>query len=128
MATQFGDLVKGLRIGLKKTLRTFCSDMGFDPSNWSKVERGINAAPKEEVLKRVAEYFKLKEEALVGFMDFAAVSRGEIPTDILTDEAVMKKMPLFFRNVRNEQTMTGDQVGEMMKGIRELNIPDPDEG
>ena len=44
----FGDLVKDLRIAQQKTLRQFCLEHGHDPSNWSKIERGINTPPQDE--------------------------------------------------------------------------------
>ena len=44
----FGETVKNLRIAKKVTLRQFCQEHGCDPSNWSKIERGINPPPKDE--------------------------------------------------------------------------------
>jgi transcriptional regulator with XRE-family HTH domain len=44
----FGSIVKDLRIGQRKTLRQFCEEHGLDPSNWSKIERGVNPPPKDE--------------------------------------------------------------------------------
>ena len=44
----FAELVKTLRRAQQKNLRQFCREHGHDPSNWSKVERGVNAPPKDQ--------------------------------------------------------------------------------
>ena len=78
----FGETVKNLRIAKKVTLRQFCQEHGYDPSNWSKIERGINPPPKdEETLMRWAKALGLKAqtEDWKNFMLEAEVSRGNIP-------------------------------------------------
>src|SRR6266404_5598618 len=91
----FGNLVKELRIGQKKTLRQFCLDHGHDPSNWSKVERGVNPPPGDEkTLARWARQLGLEAgtDEWQHFMDLASVARGEIPQDIINDEELVKKL------------------------------------
>lgn len=46
----WGDYIHQKRIDNDITLREFCRSYGIDPSNWSKVERGIANPPKDRVL------------------------------------------------------------------------------
>lgn len=45
---EFGSLVKDLRMQRRMTLREFCRRTGFDPGNWSKIERGILQPTRKE--------------------------------------------------------------------------------
>jgi transcriptional regulator with XRE-family HTH domain len=121
----FGDLVKDLRIAQKKTLRQFCLDHGHDPSNWSKLERGINPPPKDEkTLEKWAKQLELKTGTpeWQHFMDQADISRGEIPKHVLTDEELLKKLPVFFRSIRGAE-LTSEQLDDLIKKIREVHSP-----
>jgi transcriptional regulator with XRE-family HTH domain len=122
----FGDLAKELRIAQKKTLRQFCLDHGHDPSNWSKLERGVNSPPKDEkTLERWAKQLGLK----VGtpqwqeFMDLADMARGEIPKHVFSDEELLKKLPVFFRSIRGAE-LTEKQLDELIKMVKELHTSD----
>lgn len=124
----FGDLVKDLRIAQKKTLRQFCLDHGHDPSNWSKLERGINPPPRDEkTLERWAKQLGLKPgpPQWHEFMDLADVARGEIPKHVLTDEELLKKLPVFFRSIRGAE-LTEKQLDELIRMVKELHTPDED--
>jgi transcriptional regulator with XRE-family HTH domain len=122
----FGNLVKDLRIAQKKTLRQFCLDHGHDPSNWSKLERGINPPPGDEkTLQKWAKQLGLEAgtDEWQTFMDLASVARGEIPKDVLSDEELLKKLPVFFRSVRGAE-LTEKQLDELIKMVKELYTPD----
>lgn len=122
----FGDTVKNLRISKKVTLRQFCQEHGYDPSNWSKIERGINLPPKDaETLDRWAKALGLKPktEDWKNFMLEAEISRGNIPREVMNDSALLEKLPAFFRTVR------GSEVGEreldnLIEKIRQAHTPD----
>ena len=122
----FGNLVKELRIAQKKTLRQFCLDHGHDPSNWSKLERGINPPPRDEkTLERWAKQLGLKDGTAEwqNFMDLADIARGEIPKDVLTDAELLKKLPVFFRSVRGPE-LTEKQLDELIEKIKKLHTAD----
>jgi transcriptional regulator with XRE-family HTH domain len=126
MGMGFGDYVRDLRLAQKKTLRQFCHDNGLDPSNWSKVERGVNPPPKDDaILNQWPEYFgiKPKTDAWEKFMDVARISRGEIPKDILDDEKAVALLPAFFRTVRGAE-VGEDEVKKLIQKIKEANTPD----
>lgn len=122
----FGDTVKNFRISKKVTLRQFCQKHGYDPSNWSKIERGINLPPKdEETLARWAKALglKTKTEDWKNFMLEAEISRGNIPREVMNDSALLEKLPAFFRTVR------GSEVGEreldnLIEKVRQAHTPD----
>ncbi|MBN1596663.1 MAG: helix-turn-helix transcriptional regulator [Bacteroidales bacterium] len=121
---KFGEYIKELRIKNQITLREFCKRSGLDPSNWSKVERGINAPPKsKEVLETIAkalnltinssEYNQLFDYAMIDF----------IPTELAEDSNVLEKLPLFFRTARGEKP-TEEELKELIKLIKQSDERD----
>jgi len=124
----FGELVKDLRIGLGKTLRHFCVDNEIDPSNWSKVERGVNPPPREEkTLKRWAKALGLVPDtaAWQDFMDQADIARGQIPRAVMSDEKLLDKLPVFFRTVRGAE-LTDKELDDFIDEVRKLHTADPE--
>ncbi len=121
----FGNLVKDLRIGQRKTLRQFCLDHGHDPSNWSKLERGIITPPRDgKTLARWAKQLGLKPESTEWqeFMDLADVARGEIPQHVLEDEELVKKLPVFFRSVRGAE-LSEKELDDLIRKVKEAHSP-----
>ena len=100
----FGGFVKDLRIKKTLTLREFCRILHLDPSNWSKIERGLFPPPKsKKVLNELAKVLNLDEgsEDYATLIDLAAIAF--IPTELLSDQQVIEKLPIFFRTVRGEK-------------------------
>ena len=125
----FGELAKDLRIAQQKTLRQFCHENGLDPSNWSKIERGVNPPPKDE--DTLAKWARLlgvepETEAWTDFMIQAEVSRGNIPREVMDDEKLLKKLPVFFRTVRGAE-MTEEQLDNFIGKLRDAYTPDSHE-
>ena len=88
----FNETVKTLRIQKRLTLRDFCEKVRVDPSNWSKVERGVNPPPGDIVfLERLAEFFGLAGAKKADFMDEAALQRRELPPD-LADNVILQQI------------------------------------
>ena len=84
----FGALLKDIRIAKGLTLRQCCEQLGVDPSNWSKLERGITPPPKDPaILEGWATALELTGEARQEFLDTAALSRRELPADIASEIA-----------------------------------------
>lgn len=124
----FGATIKKLRIARKQTLRQFCFEFGHDPSNWSKIERGVNPPPKDETtLARWAADLGLKPGTpeWSNFMDQAAISRGQIPKDLMNDEQLLEKLPVFFRTVRGAE-LDDDKLDSLIETIRGVHTPDDD--
>ena len=122
----FGELVKQLRIAQGKTLRQFCLEHGQDPSNWSKIERGVNAPPKEvKMMERWAKQLGLKPESeeWQEFLDLADVARGQIPQDMLSDEKLAEKLPVFFRTIRGAE-LGGKQLDDLIRKIKKAHTKD----
>jgi len=116
----FGEFIKERRLGKGLTLRRFCSLINEDPSNWSKVERGLLKAPQdEEKLKTIA----LTLDINVGSSDWlelkdrVKISAGLIPKDILSDAEVTKSLPMFFRTLRSEKPARED-LEKLVEAIR----------
>jgi transcriptional regulator with XRE-family HTH domain len=102
----FGKLVKQLRVERRLGLREFCIATDCDPSNWSKVERGILSPPQDQdTLNRIAIILKLpdnsKENELL--FDYAAIDAGKIPQYVLEDAELVKRLPVFFRTATGKK-------------------------
>jgi transcriptional regulator with XRE-family HTH domain len=121
---KFGQLAKNLRIERKMTLRHFCSELGIDPSNWSKIERGVSSAPKDQaIIIKWADFFNLTGDSRQEFLDLADLSRSEIPQDVASDERVLAAMPAFFRAMRGND-LEGEKLKDFFESIRAINSPD----
>lgn len=93
-----------LRAENNLSLRDVCKLIDYDPSNWSKIERGLISPPSEEkTLKSWAKVLKVKKENVQEFMDDAHIAQGIIPDDILDRAEMVELMPAFFRTVRNKK-------------------------
>ena len=120
----FSTTVKELRIAKRLTLRQFCQELGLDPSNWSKVERGVNPPPGDvHALEKLAQFFGLTADRKQVFFDDAAVSRNELPKDLADDVLFKQALPAFFRACRDHK-LTEDQLLNLAEDIRKLHKPD----
>lgn len=116
----FGALIKQLRIAQGLTLREFCARSGFDPGNYSRLERGVFNPPHDrQKLERYATALGLSpgEDDWLEFFDTAAASRGEIPEDLLSDDEIVKKLPVLFRTLR-AKPVSPERLDELVERIR----------
>jgi len=121
----FGEQLKDLRIRKDLTLRQCSEQLGVDPSNWSKFERGVNPGPKDiTILESWAEFFGLRGAAKQEFFDAAALSRRELPADLASDEKVLAALPAFFRAVRGAE-LDESQLRQFVEDVRGLHSPEP---
>lgn len=113
----FGGFFESLRQRNRLTLREFCRRADADPGNISRMERGAMRPPKSpEILNRYAKTLGLREntEKWQAFFDLAAVAQGVVPADLLSEEEIVKALPLFFRTLRGQKP-----TPEEMKRIAE---------
>jgi len=105
--SSFGTFIKQLRLSkLKMGLREFCIKNRHDPSNWSKLERGKLSPPSDtETLEKWATQLGVKKGSAewFEFFDLAALEKGNIPHDIMSDEELLDALPIFFRTVRGQK-------------------------
>lgn len=101
----FGEFFKQKRLSTGLTLRKFCETYNYDPGNISKIERGILPPPHaEDKLKQYASALKIK----VGsgdwrvFLDSALATNKSFTVTKISDEAVLGKLPTFFRTLDNK--------------------------
>jgi len=119
MKKVFGQNLKELRIKKGLTLRHACRILNYDPSNWSKIERGMMSPPSDDkILQRWAKVFGLSKVSDVQrFIDEAKLVQGIIPQDILSQNNVVDFLPAFFRTLRNKKP-TKKEIDRLMKLIR----------
>ena len=99
-------MLKNLRMEKSISLRKACQLTGYDPSNWSKIERGILSPPSEDkVLSKWATTIGLKKGSseFNKFIDEAKIAQGIIPEDILSQNNLIEYLPAFFRTLRNKK-------------------------
>jgi len=102
----FGEKLSELRRRTGLTLRRFCMMHGLDPGNFSKMERGRLSPPaSREKLEQLASFLQLDKgsDEWHGFFDLASACRGEIPSDMMSDAELVKKLPLVFRTLRGQR-------------------------
>lgn len=115
----FGGMIKNRRAELETGLREFCEKISYDPSNWSKIERGIFPPPQDETLiSKIAAVLDFSVEEIQQLRDFADLDRDKIPKDISEDEYVLKMLPAFMRTVQELKPSEND-MDELLKLIRE---------
>ena len=103
MYTTFGDFFSAKRKELRKTLREFCRENGFDAGNISRLERGLMTPPqgreKREQYAR-ALGIKIGSDDWLEFCDLAKISAGKIPDGIVEDKELMAEVPILFRSIQ----------------------------
>ena len=120
----FGEHIKTKRLEMSLSLRAFCLKHEEDPSNWSKLERGILPPPDSyERVFQIAGYLGYAEDTpeMAAFFDLASIGRGSIPKDIQNDAALMEKLPLVFRTLRDTPTET--ELMRLADIVRDAHTP-----
>ncbi len=118
----FGTHIKELRIQAKISLRDFSRRLEMDPSNWSKIERGVMPPPAGGALvARIASILTLDAGQTQELEDLAAMARRELPRD-LVDEELLAKMPAFFRALKGRE-YTADDLQKLIDDIKTIHRP-----
>lgn len=119
--TTFGTYFNQLRLSLRKSLRAFCVDNGFDPGNVSKLERGLMAPPKDEkLLERYARALGLRAGSPEWgkFFAIAATETGKIPPGVLNNKQVMSQLPVLFMALGKKKP-SSNLLKQIVKLVRE---------
>lgn len=120
MRKKFGRILKELRIKKGLTLRHTCRIADYDPSNWSKIERGKMSPPSDEkILRKWAKILGVpKGKKIQQFLDEASLSQGILPKDILSQDDITDCLPAFFRTLRNKKSTKKeiDRLIELING------------
>lgn len=114
----FGEFMKAKRLESGLSLRNFCTIMGLDPSNWSKVERGIlNLTLSGDTLKKIAGILKLNEEEQKTFFSLSTLAVGVIPKEVYSDDEILNALPVLFRTATGERP-TQDEKDKLIELIK----------
>ena len=102
---RFGEILTKYRVDAGLGLREYAKLIDYDPSNLSKIERGVNAPPQNTMtLKKWASKLSLVE-GTPSFSKFMAAGRATfIAKGLKTDTELIGLLPAFFRTVDNKQT------------------------
>jgi transcriptional regulator with XRE-family HTH domain len=115
----FAAMLKRIRIAKAVTLREFCLTNGFDPGNYSRLERGLYPPPTPEHLEKYARALGLApgSDKWLELFDLAATCRGELPSDLMANDRVVEKLPVLFRTMRAKQVSPA-QLDALIDEIR----------
>ncbi len=113
MTRRFGPLVRRRRGEVQLSLRACARNSAMDPGNLSKIERGLECPPQDElVLDRICTALSLDPVEARQLKDIALLDNGRIPNDILENENLMEKMPALLRPTNRHRLSTERRKGE----------------
>lgn len=110
-----GPELKQARISKRISLRDFANSVKLDAGNYSRVERGVFAPPAREKLDEIMATLEIEEETQSRLRDLAELERGNLPTDLMDDDVLVKELPLLFRAVRE---CDQEALDEFIEAIR----------
>ncbi len=111
---RFGEITREHRLRKEITLRQFCRMIGYDPSNWSKIERGILPPPKkEDELKLIANSLSLRKDSDKWHTLFEYAAIENMPAELISNKSAIEKLPVFFRTVRGKKP-TNEELGKLI--------------
>lgn len=114
----FGQFIKTIRIEREITLRDFCRRTNLDPSNWSKIERGVMQPPKSRlVLSDIARVLDITEESENWHAMFDLAVASHIPSELVDNDQIVEYLPLLFRTLRGKKPSSED-LRELIDKIR----------
>ncbi|HCO92839.1 MAG TPA: hypothetical protein DIU00_02625 [Phycisphaerales bacterium] len=116
----FGHFFKEMRLKTGLSLRRFCMEHNLDPGNISRIERGIASPPQSrDKLAEYASYLGIDKDSddWYDFFDYAAAATGRIPQDVMSDEELVKKLPVVFRTLRG-QKLSVEKLHELAESVR----------
>jgi len=118
--TIFGEHLRELLIEHDMSLRELARRTEIDPSNLSKIERGVTYPPrKPATLEKMAAAFGLEGESKEQFFDLARQVNEMIPEGL---ESVKrnKAIPMLLRSIENRK-LSYEQTRKLAKLVEEEN-------
>lgn len=105
----FGKLLRQTRVDKNITLRAFSRAVSYDPSNISKIERGITPPPATIILRGWIKQLAIEQGTVEyqEFFDSASLARNRIPEDS-PDAFRNKLLPAMLRTVRSKNLTEKD--------------------
>ena len=115
----FGEFVKEKRCAKRITLRVFSEALGYDPANYSRMERGLQMPPATDKLLAFARElgFTQDSEEFKEMVRLAALGRGAIPPAILSDERVLPHLPVLFRTLEGGK-VDGSMLDDLFEAMK----------
>lgn len=112
----FAEFIRQKRLAMRLNLRAFCIAYGEDPSNWSKLERGLLHAPTDQRrLDELAKKLNLSKSEEQQMTDLAFADKGRIPPDLMNDVELVPHLPVVFRALRD-----GEDIPKRLNQLAEL--------
>lgn len=116
----FREFVKERRLSKNLSLRRFCELVNLDPSNWSKIERGlIPLSINDKKLKEIARVLGIEQKSqdYKLLFDLATIEKREIPDYVYKNEEVLNALPAFFRTASKEKP-TEEELNKLIEIIK----------
>jgi hypothetical protein len=100
-----GQFLKQKRLALNIAERNFAILIDVKPSWWNAIERGLEPLPLDaDLFSKIVDVLGIKSpEELDQFVDLAAQAIPTKPDGVLTDEELVKYLPVCFRTVNGEK-------------------------
>ncbi|HEY3283551.1 MAG TPA: helix-turn-helix transcriptional regulator [Armatimonadota bacterium] len=120
METTFGAFVEARRRAKEITLRKFSALVSMDPANYSRVERGLSAPPTHpDKLLAFANALGVEPEGeeYQEMVRLAAIGGGRIPPRVLSDEEVLRRLPVLFRSLE-AGNMDDETLHELFEALK----------
>ena len=116
----FSEFIRQERLNKDLSLRNFCKSINEDPSNWSKIERGLMIPPtdkkKLDLIANVLE-IDLDSDKYKKMYDLAFIEVGKIPDYITDDKELLLQLPAFFRTIENIKPKK-EELFELFENLR----------
>lgn len=96
--TEFGKAMKEARLRAKKTLREIGDHIGLSVGYISDIEQGRKSAPDLETVRKLQDFLRVKDDALVVL---ASEARTKRPTEIVQHIQNRPKLSELFMRARN---------------------------
>lgn len=105
---EFGEALKEARLKAKKTLRETGAHVGLSIGYMSDIEQGRKGAPDLETVRKLQEYLRVENDALV---ILASESRTKRPTEIVQHIQNRPMLSQLFMRARN---LSDERLAELI--------------